>query len=435
MAMKISDQGIALIKSFEGCRLTAYKAVSTEKYYTIGWGHYGADVKAGQTISQDEADALLFSDIQRFVRYTNAQIKLFTPSQEQFDALVSFCYNCGPGTLGKLLANRAPSQVAEHITDAAYTRSGGKVLPGLVRRRQMEKDLFCRDFQGEKSMEIMVGSARSDENGRVSGGAAGDQKQASGGGNDTKGEVSIQPMYSHAKGWMVIRPKDISHAGLIASKMLVACNNANIGYDQIERLGVIRNGTASSVRTECDCSSLVRACVKEATGTDPGNFTTATEMAALARTGLFEESFAYISQEKTPVYNGDILVTKTKGHTVIVVSGSPRLGQSGPGQAAQTGKTDHAQKDHTTDSMAPPDPGVIYTVSIADAQTREMAAAVASAYHGCQVHHVSALDAGGIELWIASVADTWTRAQAEEAQRQLTGIGITGAIHQVQILG
>lgn len=92
-------------------------------------------------------------------------------------------------------------------------------------------------------------------------------------------------------------------------------------------------------------------------------------------------------------------------------------------------------QDPTTDSIAPPDPGVIYTVSIADVWTREMAAAVASAYPGCQVHHVSVLDAGGIELWIASVADTWTRAQAEEAQRQLAGIGITGAIHQVRILG
>ena len=80
--MNISDQGIALIKSFEGCRLTAYKAVSTEKYYTIGWGHYGADVKAGQTISQDEADALLLSDLQRFVKYTNTYTKSLGLNQD-----------------------------------------------------------------------------------------------------------------------------------------------------------------------------------------------------------------------------------------------------------------------------------------------------------------------------------------------------------------
>ncbi len=142
--MEISEQGIALIKSFEGCRLAAYKAVSTEKYYTIGWGHYGADVKAGQTISQEEADALFLSDIQRFVKYTNhyaASVKL---NQNQFDALVSFCYNAGPGTLKKLLSERTPEKIAEHITDEKYAKSGGKVLKGLVLRRQQEKKLFCK---------------------------------------------------------------------------------------------------------------------------------------------------------------------------------------------------------------------------------------------------------------------------------------------------
>ncbi len=105
--MKISKQGIALIKSFEGCKLTAYKAVSTEKHYTIGWGHYGADVKAGQSISQGEADALLLSDLQQFVKYTNTHTSSLKLNQNQFDALVSFCYNCGPGTLKKLVSGRA----------------------------------------------------------------------------------------------------------------------------------------------------------------------------------------------------------------------------------------------------------------------------------------------------------------------------------------
>lgn len=98
-AMNVSEQGIALIKSFESCKLTAYKALSTEEHYTIGWGHYGADVKAGQTISKNEADALFLSDLQRFVKYTNTYTKNITLNQDQFDALVSFCYNCGPGTL------------------------------------------------------------------------------------------------------------------------------------------------------------------------------------------------------------------------------------------------------------------------------------------------------------------------------------------------
>ena len=61
MGRPIGEAGLALIKQFEGCRLTAYKAVSTEKYWTIGWGHYGPDVEEDQTITQAEADRLLES--------------------------------------------------------------------------------------------------------------------------------------------------------------------------------------------------------------------------------------------------------------------------------------------------------------------------------------------------------------------------------------
>jgi cell wall-associated NlpC family hydrolase len=170
---------------------------------------------------------------------------------------------------------------------------------------------------------IYIGSARLGENGKITGGAAGDQKQTSNT-NDTKGEVSIQPMYTHKKDWNVLRPKSTTYAGLIASKMTSACNNKNIGYNQSDRLGVIKYGISTKTPTNADCSSLVRECIKEATGTDPGNFTTADEAAKLKATGLFEEAFKYISQDKTPVYNGDILVTCTKGHTAIVVSGNPR---------------------------------------------------------------------------------------------------------------
>lgn len=177
-------------------------------------------------------------------------------------------------------------------------------------------------------MGIVVGSARIDENGKVSGGAAGDQKQASSA-NDTIGEVSMQAMYAHSKGWYISRPKLVEHANAIAERMVKACNNPNIGYNQGKRLGIVTYGTGSKTKTECDCSSLVRECVKEATGKDPGNFTTANEVAKLEATGLFESKVAYVSQEKTPVYNGDVLTTKTKGHTVIVVGGNQRSTASG----------------------------------------------------------------------------------------------------------
>lgn len=185
-------------------------------------------------------------------------------------------------------------------------------------------------------MGIMVGSARHDENGKYCGGAAGDQLQKSSN-NDIYGEVSMQAMYAHAKGWYILRPKSVPHANAIAQKMRTACNNGNIGYDQNQRLGILSHGVSSSVKTECDCSSLVRTCIKEATGKDPGNFTTVNEKSALLRTNLFDDKGSYVSQTKTPVYNGDVLVTKTKGHTVIVVTGSSRA--TGATASSSSGKT------------------------------------------------------------------------------------------------
>lgn len=184
-------------------------------------------------------------------------------------------------------------------------------------------------------MAIMIGSARIDENGSTTGGAAGDQKQTSST-NDTAGEVIMQSMYTHSKGWYILRPKGAAHADKLAELMKTACNNSHIGYDQGGRLGIISCGIATATDTECDCSSLVRECIIEATGTDPGNFTTANEATKLAATGLFEDKAAYTSQSKTPVYNGDVLVTKTKGHTVIVVSGNPRSNDSISGSSAES---------------------------------------------------------------------------------------------------
>lgn len=165
-------------------------------------------------------------------------------------------------------------------------------------------------------MDIIIGSARCDENGKYCGGKVGDQ---------TGKEVSTQKFYVSSKGWYILRPKSISHANLLANKMLQACNNKNIGYDQSNRLGIIKYGILTSVKTECDCSSLVRQCIKEAIGKDVGNFTTSNEVAVLVNSGLFDK-ISYTSS--TTLYSGDILVTKTKGHTVIVVSGNNRSSSS-----------------------------------------------------------------------------------------------------------
>lgn len=144
MTRKISEKGIKLIKSFEGCKLTAYKPVPTEQYWTIGWGHYGPDVKQGQKITQAQADAMFVADLAKYEAYVNN--KAYVPltdklTQNQFDALVSFTYNCGAGNLMTLCkAGRTLTDIAASITK--YNKAGSNILSGLVRRRQAELDLF-----------------------------------------------------------------------------------------------------------------------------------------------------------------------------------------------------------------------------------------------------------------------------------------------------
>ena len=170
-------------------------------------------------------------------------------------------------------------------------------------------------------MNIVIGSARVDERGTYSGGAKGDQKQGSAV-PDYRGEVSMQAFYVHSKGWYVIRPKDANVARKIANAMRQACNNPNIGYSQSDRYGVIKYGTATTTKTNADCSSLVRQCIKEAAGVDLGDFTTANEASVLEASGLFKPRIVYSAS--TALYTGDVLVTQTKGHTVVVTEGIQR---------------------------------------------------------------------------------------------------------------
>lgn len=169
-------------------------------------------------------------------------------------------------------------------------------------------------------MSVIIGSARIGENGRATGGRAGDQKQKKT--PDYSGEVSLQAFYVHPKGWNIIRAKSDKIANAIAAAMKRACNNKDIGYDQADRYNVVKEGTRTDDPTDADCSSLVRTCVKEATGKDPGDFTTANAAAVLERTGFFQPVKAY--RKGMTLYTGDILCTKTKGHIVIVTDGAER---------------------------------------------------------------------------------------------------------------
>lgn len=136
----ISSNGVVLIKSFEGFSRVACKALPTEKYLTIGYGHYGKDVKPNQTITEAEAVKLLVKDLSGFVKKVNKYNRIYGFTQNEFDALVSFCYNVG--NIDGLTKNgtRTKAQIADKFL--AYSYSGGKYIKGLYNRRVKERNLF-----------------------------------------------------------------------------------------------------------------------------------------------------------------------------------------------------------------------------------------------------------------------------------------------------
>ena len=137
--MKTSQRGINLIKQFEGVRLTAYKCPAG--VYTIGYGHTRG-VKRGMKITEEEASAFLTDDLLNSEKAVERYDSVYHWNQNEFDALVSFTFNCGATNLRALLRNgrRNRSQIA--ATLPLYRKAGGKVLKGLERRRAAEKALF-----------------------------------------------------------------------------------------------------------------------------------------------------------------------------------------------------------------------------------------------------------------------------------------------------
>lgn len=139
--MKTSQSGLDLIKKYEGCRLTAYKCPAG--VWTIGYGHTKG-VKKGQKISQKQAKVFLREDVKVFENGVNKYVSVAL-NQNQFDALVSFCYNCGleafkNSTLRKKLNAKDYTGASNEFL--RWDKSGGVVLKGLKRRRNDEKALF-----------------------------------------------------------------------------------------------------------------------------------------------------------------------------------------------------------------------------------------------------------------------------------------------------
>lgn len=139
--MVVDEKGYNLIKQFEGLRLTAYRCPAGK--WTIGYGHTKG-VKKGMYISEAVATHFLIQDVQRVEPTINNYDGIYHWTQNEFDALASFAFNCGTGNLKKLLkyGQRTKSQIANAIL--LYNKAGGRVLRGLVRRRNAERELFVK---------------------------------------------------------------------------------------------------------------------------------------------------------------------------------------------------------------------------------------------------------------------------------------------------
>ena len=144
--MQTSDKGIALIKQFEGCKLTAYQ--DSVGVWTIGYGWTqpvdGKPIRAGMTINQETAERLLKTGLVSYESAVSRLVKVGL-TQGQFDALVSFTYNLGARSLStstllrKLNAGDYAGAADEFLR---WNKAGGKVLNGLTRRREAERALF-----------------------------------------------------------------------------------------------------------------------------------------------------------------------------------------------------------------------------------------------------------------------------------------------------
>lgn len=145
--MQTGQAGIDLIKQHEGCRLTAYKCPAG--VWTIGYGHTGSDVKEGLTITPVKAEQLLKADLAKFEKHVQNFDSKYHWNQNEFDALVSFAFNVG--SINQLTANktRTKAQIAQAML--LYNKANGKVLPGLTKRRQAERQLFLTPVQEVKS--------------------------------------------------------------------------------------------------------------------------------------------------------------------------------------------------------------------------------------------------------------------------------------------
>ena len=141
------NKGIAIIRKYEGLRLQAY--ICPSGLPTIGFGatffENGTRVQLGDKISRDRADQLLFFQVKLFAEEVRRTVKS-NINDNQLGALVSFCFNVGGAAFAKSTlakkVNANPSDSTIRNEFMRWTRGGGKVLPGLVKRREEEANLY-----------------------------------------------------------------------------------------------------------------------------------------------------------------------------------------------------------------------------------------------------------------------------------------------------
>ena len=145
--MNIGNKGLELIKSFEGCRLSAYKCPAG--VWTIGYGRTQG-VYEGMVITQEQADNMLREDVKYYADAVDRYNSRFNFNQAEFDSLTSFTYNCGVGSLQAVMSCcNTKQEIAEECK--LYNKGGGVVLAGLVRRREEEYKLFMSGSSSSSS--------------------------------------------------------------------------------------------------------------------------------------------------------------------------------------------------------------------------------------------------------------------------------------------
>lgn len=154
--MKTNEEGVALIKDFEGCVLKAYPDPGTGgEPWTIGVGHTGG-VKPGDRITEAQAMDMLRQDLVKFERYVTDALDGYPATANEFSAMVSLCFNIGPANFRKssvLKNHKRGDKAAAAGAFKLWNKAAGKVLNGLTRRRAAEAALYMKPALVGKAVE------------------------------------------------------------------------------------------------------------------------------------------------------------------------------------------------------------------------------------------------------------------------------------------